>query len=185
MRSRCLLIVFSLVGVCCATIARADQEIIVTFDNAEIGKPLPSWTSMGLVFEPDGKLSLSKGKPRIMFFPHLKTEKRGILSATASEAIPVRIRFPDGASKVTLVLWGSIGSAALLEALDKEDNVVDKASLARVPNRASPADPIPSFELTVKSPKIACVRFSGAHPGGFLASEEIRFTRTAVGDEQK
>src|SRR5438874_911442 len=107
MRFRALLIAFSLVGVCCASIAHADEEVVVTFDNAEVGKALPSWTSMGLVFEPDGKLSRSKAKPRIMFFPHLKTEKKGVLSAMAAEAIPVRIRFPEGTSKVTLVLWGS------------------------------------------------------------------------------
>ena len=110
-----------------------------------------------------------------MFFPHLMTEKKGILNAMAAEAIPVQIRFPNGASKVTLVMWGSIGSAALVEALDKDGKVVDKASLEKVPSRASPAEPIPSFELTVKAPQISSVRFSGAHPGGFLAVEEIRF----------
>jgi hypothetical protein len=181
MRFHSIFIVLSLVGAGSASIVHADEEIIFTFDEAEVGKPLPSWTSMGIVFEPDGKLSRSKAKPRIMFFPHLKTEKKGVLSAMAAEPIPVRIRFPEGASKVTLVLWGSIGSGALVEALDKEGNVVDSASLERVPSRTSPADPIPSFELVVSSPRIAYVRFGGAHPGGFLAAEEIRFTRPVTG----
>ena len=180
MRFRLIFVLLSL-GVGSASIVHADEEIVVTFDDAEVGKPLPSWTSMDVVFEPDGKLSRSKAKPRIMFFPHLKTGKKGVLSAMAAEAIPVRIRFPEGASKVTLVLWGSIGSAALVEALDQEGKVVDNASLEQVPNRASPADPIPSFELTVKSPRITSVRFGGAYPGGYLAAEEIRFTRSVTG----
>jgi hypothetical protein len=119
-----------------------------------------------------------------MFFPHLLTEKKGVLNAMAAEAIPVQIRFHTAASQVTLVLWGSIGSAALVEALDKEGQVVDKASRERVPSRTSPGDPIPSFELTVKGPAIASVRFSGAHPGGFLAAEEIRF-RPVVPEQPK
>src|SRR3954447_19254 len=101
MRFHSIFIVLSLVGAGSASIVHADEEIIFTFDEAEVGKPLPSWTSMGIVFEPDGKLSRSKAKPRIMFFPHLKAEKKGVLSAMAAEPIPVRIRFPEGASKVT------------------------------------------------------------------------------------
>jgi hypothetical protein len=60
--------------------------------------------------------------------------------------------------------------------------VIDAASLDEVPRRESPADPIPSFELTVEAPRIAAVRFRGAKPGGFLAVEEIRITRS--GSEQ-
>jgi len=157
-------------------IARAEDEVVITFDNVEIGKPVPSWTSKGVTFEPADKLKLSKATPRIMFFPHLKTAKNGILSAMAAEAIPVQIRFSSGASKATLVLWGSIGSAALVEALDKDGNVVDKASLDKVPTRASPADPIPSFELTVSAPEILSIRFGGQRPGGYLAVEQVRFT---------
>jgi hypothetical protein len=93
----------------------------------------------------------------------------------ANEAIPVMIRFPNGASKVTLVMWGSITSAALVEALDKDGKVVDKASVDLVPRRDSPAKPIPSFELTVEAPQISAVRFSGNYPGGFIAAEEVRF----------
>ncbi len=147
----------------------------MTFPNAEIGKPVGSWTERGLTFEPAGKLTRSKAAPRVMFFPHLKTDKKGILNAMAAESIPVLIKFPSESSRVTLVLWGSIGSAALVEALDKEGQVVDKAALERVPQRTSPADPIPSFSLTVKAPQISAVRFSGSRPGGFLAAEEIRY----------
>jgi len=156
--------------------ACAADDVVITFEDAEVGKPIAFWTAKDVTFGPAEKLKLSKAAPRIMFFPHLKTDKKGILSAMAAEAIPVQISFPTGASKVTLVLWGSIGSAALVEALDKDGNVLDKASLDKVPTRASPDDPIPSFELTVKAREISSVRFSGAHPGGYLAAEQIRFT---------
>ena len=115
-----------------------------------------------------------------MFFPHLATNHKGILNAMATEqAIPVQATFPNSASAVTLVLWGSTGCPALLEALDKNGEVVDKASVAAVPGRKAPADPIPFFQLTVKAPEgsaIAAIRFSGPRNGEFLAADEIRFT---------
>jgi hypothetical protein len=67
----------------------------------------------------------------------------------------------------------------LLEALDKNGEVVDRASVAAVPGRKAPADPIPFFELTVKAPEasaIAAIRFSGPRNGEFLAADEIRIT---------
>jgi hypothetical protein len=155
---------------------RAEDELVITFMDAAVGKPMPSWSGHGLIIEPAAKLRRSQAAPRIMFFPHLKTDKKGVLSAMAAEAIPVQIRIPDGASRVTLEMWGSLTSAALVEALNEGGQVVDKASLDQVPRRASPADPIPSFELTVEAPEILAVRFSGARPGGFLAVEEIRLT---------
>jgi len=170
------LLVIGLFAIVLAPIARAAEEMVITFDDAEVGKPIPLWTTNDVTIEPGGKLTRSKAAPRIMFFPHLMTQQKGITSAMAAEPIPVQIRIPTGASKVTLVLWGSVGSAALVEALDRDGNVVDKASLEKVPTRTSPGDPIPSFELTVKSPRIVCVRFSGAHAGGYLAAEEIRIT---------
>ena len=111
-----------------------------------------------------------------MFFPHLATNHKGILCAMAAEPIPVQARFPNGASSVTLVLWGSTGCAALLEAFDKNGSVVDKVSVASVPGRTKPEDAIPFFELTVRAPDIAYVRFSGPRPGEFLAADELRFT---------
>ena len=35
---------------------------------------------------------------------------------------------------------------------------------------------VPFFELTVKAPDIAAIRFSGPRNGEFLAADEIRFT---------
>jgi hypothetical protein len=114
---------------------------------------------------------------RIMFFPHLATNHTGLVNAMATEqAIPVQATFPNPVSRVTLLLWGSTGCPALLEALDAKGQVVDKASIAAAPGRKAPADPVPFFELTVNAPAIAAIRFSGPRDGEFLAADEIRFT---------
>jgi hypothetical protein len=136
-----------------------------------------TWTEKGVVFNLSGAPTTSKAMGRIMFFPHLTTNHKGILNAMATEqAIPVLATFPKGASAVTLVLWGSTGCPALLEALDKNGAVVDKASVAAVPGRKAPADPIPFLKLTVSAPEIAAIRFSGPRNGEFLAADEMRFT---------
>ena len=153
----------------------ADGEVVVTFDKAETGKPVPSYTAEDVVFAPAHEPAKSKAAARVMFFPHLKTERKGILNAMADEPIPVEVRFPKPASRVTLVLWGSIGSAARVEAYDKDGKVIDTAKRDRVPERAGPEKPIPSFELTVKASAIAYIRFSGAPPGGYVVCNEVRF----------
>jgi hypothetical protein len=168
---------FLVLGVVSA--ARA-AEVVIDFEQAEIGKPVPTWTDKGVVFNLAGPLTQSKATGRVMFFPHLATNHKGILNAMATEqAIPVQATFPNSASAVTVVLWGSTGCPALLEALDKNGAVVDKASVAAVPGRKAPADPVPFLELTVKAPEglaIAAIRFSGPRNGEFLAADEIRFT---------
>ena len=110
-----------------------------------------------------------------MFFPHLKTPRKGIVNAMANESIPVEIRFPKPVSGVTLVLWGSIGSTAVVEAYDNDGKSLDRAARDKVPERTGPEQPIPSFELMVKAPAITSVRFSGAPPGGYLVCDEVRF----------
>jgi hypothetical protein len=153
------------------------EQIVIDFEQAEIGKPMPTWTDKGVVFNLAGPLTRSKATGRIMFFPHLATNHKGILNAMATEqAIPVQATFPSGASSVTVVLWGSTGCPALLEALDASGAVVDRASVAAAPGRKGPADPVPFFQLTVKAPAIAAIRFSGPRDGEFLAADEIRFT---------
>lgn len=154
----------------------ADGEVIVTFDNAETGKPVTSHKEQGLVFTLAHPPAKSKAAGRVMFFPHLKTERKGILNAMADEPIPVEVRFPKPVSSVTLVLWGSIGSAARVEAYDKAGKVIDTAKRDEVPERTGPDKPVPSFELTVKGTAIASVRFSGAPPGGYLVCDEVRYT---------
>jgi len=153
------------------------EEIVIDFEQAEIGKPTPNWTEKGVVFSLAGPLTQSKAAGRIMFFPHLATNHKGILNAMATEqAIPVQAVFPNSATAVTLVLWGSTGCPALLEALDKNGVVVDRASVAAAPGRKVPAEPVPFFQLTVKAAAIAAIRFSGPRNGEFLAADEIRFT---------
>ncbi len=152
-------------------------EIVIDFEQTEIGKPTPSWTDRGVVFKLAGPLAHSKAAGRIMFFPHLATNRKGLVNAMATEqAIPVLATLPTSATAVTLVLWGSTGCPALLEALDKNGAVVDKVSLDAVPGRNAPADPIPFTQLTVKAPAIAAIRFSGPRDGEFLAADEIRIT---------
>jgi len=177
MKRRVAILFLALTGT--ISVGRA-EEIVIDFEQAEIGKPKPTWTEKGVVFNLAGPLTHSKATGRIMFFPHLATNHKGILNAMATEqAVPVQATLPDSASSVTLVLWGSTGCPALLEALDKNGAVLDKTSVAAVPGRKAPADPIPFFKLTVKAPEgsaIAAIRFSGPRDGEFLAADEIRFT---------
>ena len=101
-----------LLGACSAACA---EEVVIDFEQAEIGKPVPTWTEKGVVFKLAGPLTQSKATARIMFFPHLATRHKGILNAMATEqAIPVQAEFPGSVSSVTLVLWGSTGCPALL-----------------------------------------------------------------------
>jgi hypothetical protein len=166
-----------LLALAAAVSAARAEEIVIDFEQAEIGKPTPTWTDKGVVFNLAGPPTHSKAVGRIMFFPHLATNHKGILNAMATEqAIPVLAKFPNSTSAVTVVFWGSTGCPALLEALDKNGEIVDKASVAAVPGRKAPADPVPFFELTVKAPAIAAIRFSGPRDGEFLAADEIRFT---------
>jgi hypothetical protein len=161
-----------------ADAAPTDGPVVITFDKVETGKPMPSYTDQGVAFALSRPPSTSRAAGRVMFFPHLKTPRKGILNAMANESIPVEVRFPKPVASVTLVLWGSIGSEAVVEAYDAEGNVVDRVSRDTVPARTGPEQPIPSFELTVKASAIACVRFSGAPPGGYLVCDEVRFTPT-------
>jgi hypothetical protein len=163
----------------CCLVAPADDPVTITFDKVETGKPMANYTDQGVVFALSRPPSTSRAAGRVMFFPHLKTPRKGILNAMASESIPVEVRFPKPCASVTLVLWGSIGSKAVVEAYDADGNVVDRASGGAVPTRAGPEQPIPSFELKVKASTIAYVRFSGAQPGGYLVCDEVRFTSQA------
>ena len=170
---------FTLLALIVAASAAHADEIVIDFEQAEIGKPLPSWTEKGVVFSLAGKLAHSQAKGRIMFFPHLATNHKGILNAMATEqAIPVLATFPNAASEVTVVFWGSTGCPARLEALDANGEVIDTKSIAGVPGRKSPADAVPFIKLTVKAPAIAAIRFSGPRDGEFLAADEIRYTIT-------
>ena len=163
-------------AVLCCVGASVDGPTTITFDAVETGKPMPSYKDQGVEFALSHPPTKSRAAGRVMFFPHLKTPRKGILSAMANESIPVEIRFPKPVAGVTLVLWGSIGSEAVVEAFDPDGNAVDRASREKVPERAGPEQPIPSFELAVKAPAIASVRFSGSPTGGYLVCDEVRAT---------
>ncbi len=159
--------------------------MIITFDKVETGKPMSSYTDQGVVFALAHQPTRNRAAGRVMFFPHLKTPRNGILSAMANESIPVEVRFPKPVSSVTLVLWGSIGSAATVEAFDKDGKVVDRASRDRVPERTGPEQPIPSFELTVQAEAITHLplfgrvarRLSGVRRGALHAPGRRRNKR--------
>ena len=151
-------------------------ETVIDFEQSEIGKPVTNWVEKGVIFTLAHQPRKTKTAGRVMFFPHLANNHKGILCAMADEQIPVQVTFPKMASSVTLVLWGSTGCPALLEAFDKNGALVDKASLDSAPGRTKPEDPIPMFKLSVKAPEIAYVRFSGPRSGEFLAADELRFT---------
>lgn len=155
----------------------ASGETVLTFDTATVGKAIPSWTQGDVTFTLASPPQHSRAQGRIMFFPHLKTDHRGILNAIANEqAIPVKAQIAGGASSVTLVLWGTIGCHAWLEAHDGEGKLLDRAALPdTVPQRQSPSDPIPSFKLTVKAGNIAYILFGGSINGGSLVADEMRY----------
>jgi len=158
----------------------AQQVTIVDFEQAEItGRWIETWEEKGVVFTPAHEPTRSKAKARLMFFPHLSSGRKGILSAMADDPIPVQARFPQGATSVTVVLWGSTGCAARLQAFDREGKLVDQSAIEAIPSRKSPGEPIPTFELTVKGSAIHHVQFSGPRVGEFLAADEIRFVPLA------
>jgi len=167
-------------------LAFAQTNVVVDFEGAEItGRWIESWEEKGVVFTPAHAPTRSKAKARFMFFPHISSERKGILSAMATDPIPVRARIAKGASSVTLVLWGSTGCPARLEAYDQEGKLLDQASLEKIPGRKAPGDSIPTFELTVKATNIAYVEFSGPRAGEFLAADEMRFRPLVTGPEME
>ena len=180
--TRNILVLFTIAIAACIALAdetpprNAAGEIVLTFADATVGKPVPTWTGGGVTISLASAPQRSKAQGRVMFFPHLKTEKKGIVNAMANEqAIPVKAEIRGGATSVTLVLWGTVGSNAWLEAHDKDGKLLDRASLPdTVPQRKDPADAIPSFELSVKAENIAYILFAGAPNGGALVADEIR-----------
>jgi len=160
----------------------APGETVVDFEQAEIGEPVQKWEEKGVTFELAGPLKRTPAaKPRVMFFPHLATGHKGILNAMSTDqAVPLKMTLPGaGASSVTLVLWGSTGCPAVVEAFDKEGKLVDKKSFDAVQGRKAPNEPVPFVTVTLKGPAIASVNLSGPRNGEFLAADELRFVPAA------
>src|SRR5215218_3443919 len=77
----------------------AAGEVVLTFANAPVGKAVPSWTEGSVSFALASPPQRSRAQGRVMIFPHLKTDRRGILNAMANEqAIPVKAQITGGAS---------------------------------------------------------------------------------------
>jgi hypothetical protein len=159
-----------------ALFAASSPEVVLDFEQAAIGKPVPSWTEKGVTFALAEPPKHSKAVGRVMFFPHLATNRKGLLNAMANEqAIAVQAKFPAPVSSVSVTFWASTGCPAKLEAFDENNRPLDTAAIEAAPTRKSPEDPVPFFTLTVKAPRIAYVRFSGPRNGEFLAADEIRY----------
>jgi len=162
-----------------ATVPKAARgETVVDFERTETGVPVLKWEEKGVAIALVGPLKRTPAaKPRVMFFPHLATGHKGILNAMAGDqSVPLRVTLPpSGASSVTLVLWGSTGCPAVIEAFDANGNLVDHKSIASVPGRKGPNEPIPFLTVTLKAPAIASVNLSGPRDGEFLAADELRF----------
>lgn len=157
-------------------------EIVVDFEQAEIGIPQLKWEEKGVRFELAGPLQRTPAaKPRVIFFPHLATGHKGILNAMATDqAVPLKITLPGaGASSVTLVLWGSTGCPAVVEAFDHDGKRVDQKSLTAVPGRHAPEEPVPFVTVTIKGAAISALHLSGPRNGEFLAVDELRFVPLA------
>jgi len=156
----------------------APGETVVDFEKADIGVPMQKWEEHGVSFELGGPLQHSPAaKPRVMFFPHLATGHKGILNAMATDqAVPLKVTLPlGGASSVTVVLWGSTGCPVRVEAFDRAGKSVDQQSLATLPSRRAPDDPVPFVVLRLKASAIATLQLSGPRNGEFIALDELRF----------
>ena len=170
--------------------AAAAEEVVIDFEqvpirldpqNDELVNRLQRYEEKGVEFKLAREPQRSKARGRIMFFPHIASGRKGILNAMASEQqIPVQIRFPKGASAVTIVFWASTGASAKLEAFNRRGEVVARDELKIVPGRKRPEDAIPTFTLKVAADEISHVEFSGPRTGEFLAADEVRFTPLAT-----
>ena len=176
---------FMAIRYCMATIAIAfasgsfaiAQDAVIDFESVQIGKPVPAWSDKGVTFGLAHQPKKSKAIGRITFFPHLGSNRKGIVNAMANEAIPIRATFEKPVNRVQLVLWGSTTSAALVEAFDIGGKRIAKDGLEHVPVRKTPEEHVPFFEMSVEGEGIAYLEISGAEPGGFVAVDEIRWTR--------
>jgi hypothetical protein len=152
------------------------QDRVIDFESVQVGKPAPTWSDQGITFGLAHQPKKSKAVGRISFFPHLGTNRKGIVNAMANEAIPLRAAFEQPVRKVQLVLWGSTTSSALVEAFDADGKRIAKDGLEHVPVRKKPEEHVPFFELAVEGDGITYIEISGSQPGGFIAVDGIRWS---------
>lgn len=172
---------FALLLVAAGILAASEKEVVIDFADAvpllanDKANRVEKWTEQGVVFQLAREPRKSKTKGLLGFFPHLDSGRKGIVCAMATEPIPVRATFPKPVSSVTLELWGSTGTPALVEAFDATGAVVDRARLEALPGRSGPEKPQPVVKLTVRAAAIAYVEWSGPREGEYLAVGEVRF----------
>ncbi len=157
--------------------ARPGGEIVLDFESGPPGQWPSSWDEQGATVALAWAPMKAKTEGSLTFFPRIGTDDQGVLCAMADEPIPVEVRGPRAARRVTVRFWASTGCAARLEALAADGTVLQVASVAEAPRRSDPAEPVPTFTLTVEAaePVIAAIRFSGPREGEFLAADEIRW----------
>ena len=120
-----------LVGIAlCLSSAVAADEVVIDFErvsirldpkNDEAVNRLERYVEKGVEFKLARQPERSKARGRIMFFPHITSGRKGMVNAMAGEQqIPVQVRFPNGASAVTIVFWASTGTSAKLEAFNSK-----------------------------------------------------------------
>jgi hypothetical protein len=169
----------------CLATAVTREEIVIDFEqvpirvdpkNDEAANRLERYEEKGVEFELARQPERSKARGRIMFFHHIASGRKGIVNAMANEQqLPVQVRFPKGASAVTIVFWASTGTSAKLEAFNSKGDVVARDESKVVPGRKKPEEPVPTFQLKVKADQILYVEFSGPRTGEYLVADEIRF----------
>lgn len=165
-------------------LAAEKQIIVVDFEEANVllenarANRVERVEAKGVVFQLAHAPQKSKGKGLLTYFAHLPSGRKGLLSAMAQEAIPVRAEWKEPAEEVTVSAWASTVAPAVLEAFDSEGKLVDRAALPAPPAKKHPGDPIPIFQLTVRGPKIYAVQWSGPRPGEYLAVDEVRIVRS-------
>lgn len=153
-----------------------DVQIQPDSDNDEIVYRPEVYSERGveisLARQPKGR----KDRGRVMFFTHEASRRKGLLNAMATEQeIPVRVRFPESASTVSIVFWASSATPVVLAAYDRHGDEVSAVRLEVAPGRKRPEDPVPTFELTVTANEISFVEFAGPRSGEFLVADEIRY----------
>lgn len=155
---------------------RVDFEQAVPLTAGDKANRVAQWTENGVTFTLAREPRRSQGKGLLMFFTHLATGRKALVSALATEPVPVRAAFARPVSMVAVTFWGSTGVPAVLEAFDASGQVVSRARLESAPARKAPGDAAPEFTLSVRGARIAYVEFSGPREGEFLAADEVRFT---------
>ena len=167
----------------CGLFVAWGEELVVDFEKAALFRPnsdeanrIEKWVENGVTVQLAREPQQSKAKGLVMVFEHQASGHKGVGSAMALEPIPVRATLPRAAAAVEVSFWGSTAMPAVLEALDADGKVVDRASLSSIPGRKAPGEPVPIFTMRVQAPRIAAVQFSGPRTGEFLAADAMRIT---------